>query len=162
MPSAATQQQLEAAVEHLATVILDMEVDARPGYMMRAQRGAVARGKALFGSSALGRNGQTCESCHPDGRTTGGEAELPVQGRFPTKLRLPIPSLVGAAASFPRYKIPSDAVITLEMMNNNCIRMFLMGEGLALDSQEASDLVTYVSMFSQGRELSVGRMEVTQ
>ena len=82
VPSAATQQQLEAAVERLATVMLDMEGDDRPGYMMRAQRAAVARGKALFGNSALGRNGQTCESCHPNGRTIGGEAELPVQADF--------------------------------------------------------------------------------
>lgn len=162
MPSPETQKQLEMAMENMAKVMLDMEMGDRPGYMMQQQEQAVARGEAIYANSDLGRNGQTCESCHPGGGTTGGEAEVGMQGRFPMNPRLPIPTLVGAAASFPKYKVPNDAVITLETMNNNCIKMFLMGEGLDLNGQAARDLATYVSMFSQGEEVAIGQMQMMQ
>ena len=155
-----TQRELGMAMENMAKVMLDMPMDDRPAYMMRQQEESTGRGSALFEDASLGSNGRTCDSCHPGGGTTGGEAEIPMQGRFPMNPRLPIPTLAGAAASFPKYKVPNDAVITLEGMNNNCIKMFMMGNGLDLGSQQARDLVTFVSTLSNGEEVSVGRMEM--
>jgi len=162
MPSPETQQQLEMAMENMAKVMLDTKMEDRPGYMMKAQEEASARGQALFNNADLGRNGQTCNSCHPGGGSTAGEAEVMMKGRFPMNPKLPIPSLVGAAATFPKYKVPNDAVVTLATMNNNCVKMFLMGEGLPLDGQESRDLAAYVSSFSNGEEVAVGQMQMMQ
>ena len=71
---------------------------------------------------------------------------------------MPIPSLVGAASSFPKYKIPNNAVITLQQMNNNCIRMFMSGEGLDLNTPAAWSLETYVASLSNGEIVQVGGM----
>lgn len=154
------QKELQMAMENMAKVMLDMPMEDRPMYMMQQQEQSLARGKALFADTSLGRNNQTCDSCHPGGGTTGGEAEIAMRGRFPMNPKLPIPTLAGAAASFPKYKVPNDAVITLETMHNNCIKMFMMGDGLDLNSQPARDLATFVSTLSNGEEVAVGRMEM--
>lgn len=158
--SSQAQKELQMAMENMAKVMLDMKMADRPMYMMKQQEQALVRGKALYNDAKVGRNGQTCNSCHPGGGTTGGEAEIGMKGRFPMNPKLPIPTLVGAAASFPKYKVPNDAVVTLETMNNNCIKMFLMGDGLDLNTQQARDLATYVSSLSNGEEVAVGRMEM--
>ncbi len=158
--SSQVQQELQMAMENMAKVMLDMPMEERPKYMMEKQQQAVERGQTLFADASLGRNGRTCDSCHPGGGTTGGEAEIPMQGRFPMNPQLPIPTLVGAAAGFPKYKVPNDAVITLEGMNNNCIKMFMMGDGLDLSSQPARDLATFVGTLSNGEEVAIGRMEM--
>jgi len=152
-------KQLQMAMENMAKVMLDMPMAERPKYMMQKQSAAMANGKGLF-NKTLGRNAQTCNSCHPGGGSTGGEAEIPMKGRFPMNPKLPIPTLVGAGASFPKYKVPNDAVITLAQMNNNCIKMFQMGDGLDLNSPDARDLATYVSSLSDGEEVAVGKMEM--
>jgi len=105
---------------------------------------SLERGKALYNKPDLGNgtSGLSCNSCHPNGDTTGGEV-----------MGMKIPSLKGAAATFPKYKDAAGAVITLGMMDNMCIEMFLKGEGLALDSQDAVDLAAYVTSFSQGYKL---------
>lgn len=90
------------AMDNMAKVMLDMKMEDRPKYMMQQQELSLGRGKALFSDARLGRNGQTCNSCHPGGGTTGGEAEIPMKGRFPMNPKLPIPTLVGAGASFPK------------------------------------------------------------
>ncbi len=69
---------------------------------------------------------------------------------------LPIPTLVGAAAHFPKYKVPNDEVITLQQMNNNCIRMFMAGKRLPLNSPETYYLAQYVTSLSNGDEVTVG------
>ena len=148
------------AMENMAKVMLDMPMEARPKYMMQQQQETIGRGKALFADASLGSNGRNCASCHPGGGTTGGEAEIPMKGRFPMNPQLPIPTLAGAAATFPKYKVPNDAVITLAGMNNNCIKMFMMGNGLDLGSQPARDLATFVSTLSNGDEVAIGRMEM--
>ena len=155
-----TQQQMMMAMENMAKVMLDMPMADRPKYMMEQQDQSIARGKALFADSSLGRNGRTCDSCHPSGGTTGGEAEVPMKGRFSMNPQLPIPTLVGAAASFPKYKVPNDAVITLAAMDNNCMKMFMMGDGVDLMSPQSLDLAAYVSTLSNGEEVAVGRMEM--
>lgn len=154
------QKELMMAMENMAKVMLDMKMEDRPKYMMEQQAAANARGQALFRDGSLGRNGTSCNTCHPGGRTTGGQTELAMKGRFPMNPRLPIPTLVGAAATFPKYKVPNDAVITLETMNNNCIKMFMMGDGLDEHSPQARDLATYVSTLSNGQPVAVGKMEM--
>jgi len=76
--------------------------------------------------------------------------------------RLPIPSLVGAASTFPKYKIPNDAVITLQQMHNNCIRMSMGGKRLPLNSPESFYLAAYVASLSNGEEVQVGGSMATK
>ncbi|RMD96772.1 MAG: hypothetical protein D6814_10780 [Calditrichaeota bacterium] len=122
---------------------------------MAKQQAAIRAGKELFNDPNLGSNGLSCNSCHPGGGTTGGEAEIAKKmGHGPYKL--PIPSLIGAAARFPKYKVPNDAVITLAQMDNNCIRMFMKGKRLPLNSPESFYLAAYVSSLSDGEEVQVG------
>ena len=158
MPEA-LMKQMDMAMENMAKVMLDMPMEERPKYMMKKQQASLENGKKLF-NSTLGRNQQTCNSCHPGGGTTGGEAEIPMKGRFPMNPKLPIPTLVGAAANFPKYKVPNDAVITLAQMGNNCIRMFQMGDGLDLNSTESRDLNAFVASLSDGEEVAVGKMQM--
>jgi cytochrome c553 len=102
-------------------------------------------GKKLFSDTSLGKTGTSCNSCHPNGGTTGGQM-----------MGTSIPSLKGAAATFPKYKIPAKRVITLSMMNNMCIEMIMEGKPLELNSNEAVALATYVTSFSKGEEIKVG------
>lgn len=126
--------------------------------VMKKQRETMKRGEKLFSDPKLGNGtkGQSCSSCHPGGGTIGGEAQIPKRmGHGP--FNLPIPSLAGAAATFPKYKVPNDEVISLQQMNNNCIRMFMGGKRLEMDSPESYALATYVSSLSNGEEIEVGR-----
>lgn len=43
------------------------------------------------------------------------------------------------------------------MMNNNCIRMFMKGKRLPLDSPESYYLAKYVTSLSNGDEVAVGK-----
>lgn len=133
--------------------IMAMQPDEMRQHVMAKQQVAWQRGRQLFNDAATGEGskGLACNSCHPGGGTTGGEAEVPMR-----QYKLPIPSLIGAAATFPKYKIPNDEVITLQQMNNNCIRMFMGGKGLALNSQDAYALETYVASLSNGETVTVG------
>ncbi len=135
--------------------VMGMDMNARQQHMMAAEQQAMELGSNLFNDASLGNNGQTCNSCHPGGGTIGGEAEIAKKmGHGP--YRLPIPSLLGAAARFPKYKVPNDEVITLPMMNNNCIRMFMKGKRLPLNSPESYYLAKYVTSFSNGDVVEVG------
>ncbi|RMD96771.1 MAG: hypothetical protein D6814_10775 [Calditrichaeota bacterium] len=131
--------------------VMAMKPSEMRHYVSQKNQAAMTRGKALFNSTALGSNGLSCNSCHPGGGTTGGEAQVPMR-----KYKMPIPSLIGAAATFPKYKIPNDEVITLQQMDNNCIRMFMGGKGLELNSADAFALESYVASLSNGEEVTVG------
>lgn len=106
---------------------------------------AIEKGKALFNDKKLGKTGTSCNSCHPGGNSSGG-----------TVMGMEIPSLKGAAASFPKYKKPANGVITLSQMNNICIKMIMEGEPLKLDSDEAIALTAYVTSLSNGVKIKVG------
>jgi Cytochrome c len=67
-----------------------------------------------------------------------------------------IPTLKGAAATFPKYKKPAKRVITLSQMNNMCIEMIMEGKPLKLGSDEAVALVAYVTSLSNGVKVQVG------
>jgi len=131
--------------------VMAMKPEQMKQHVMAKQTAAWQRGKQLFNDTSLGSKGLSCNSCHPGGGTTGGEAQVPMR-----KYKMPIPNLVGAAATFPKYKIPNDEVITLQQMDNNCIRMFMGGKGLKLDSADAFALETYVASLSNGESVTVG------
>jgi cytochrome c553 len=106
---------------------------------------AMEKGKALFNDTKLGKTGTSCNSCHPGGGSSGGQV-----------MGMEIPSLKGAAATFPKYKKPAKRVITLEQMNNMCIEMIMEGKPLKLGSDEAVALAAYVTSLSNGVEIKVG------
>lgn len=151
------QGSMEEAVSNIKKM-MSMPPEQMKKAMMQGQQEAIARGKELFNdpNTGHGTKGLSCNSCHPGGGTTGGETEIPKRmGHGPYKL--PIPSLVVAAAHFPKYKIPNDEVISLQQMNNNCIRMFMDGKRLELDSPESYYLAAYVTSLSNGEVIEVGK-----
>ncbi len=145
---------MDEALGNMKRVMM-MDMNGRKQYMMKKEAEALALGKKLFFDTSLSENGRNCNSCHPNGTTTGGEVEIPEKmGHGPYKL--PIPTLIGASARFPKYKVPNNEVITLEQMNNNCIRMFMGGKRLPLDSPESYYLAKYVTSLSNGDNVKVG------
>ncbi|RMF63496.1 MAG: hypothetical protein D6743_10620 [Calditrichaeota bacterium] len=131
-----------------------------PKHMMQTQQAAIKYGEQLFNDKkALSTNGQACASCHPGGGTTGGEAETPMPSEVTGKpYKLPIPSLIGAAATFPKYKVPNDAVIDVTDMANNCIMMFMAAQPLDKKSKEARALTAYLMSLSNDDKVQVGKM----
>ncbi len=151
------QGSMDDAVGNIKSM-MSMKPDQMKKAVMAKQQEAMKVGEQLFHDPELGNGdkGQACASCHPGGGTTGGEAEIPKRmGHGP--YILPIPTLIGAAAHFPKYKVPIDEVITLQQMNNNCIRMFMGGKRLEMDSPESYYLAVYVSSLSNGEEVDVAR-----
>jgi cytochrome c len=124
--------------------------DKQKAYVAQKQKESMGRGEVAFKDTKLGTNGFSCATCHPGGKTTGGSVPMGM-------MQMPIPSLQGVAAIFPKFKVGNDAVITLADMNNNCIVMFLNGEPLKTDSQKARDLAFFVTGFSQGVPYSPGK-----
>ncbi len=130
-----------------------------PKAMMTSQASTAEHGKALFNDTALGTNGQSCNSCHPGGGTTGGTVKTPMASEVTGKpYELPVPSLVGAAASFPKFKVPNDRVITVQEMSNNCIMMFMAAQPLDVSSSESVALGSYLTHLSEGEAVEPGKM----
>ncbi len=131
-----------------------------PEHIKQVQEQAIKWGEQLFNDpKALSTNGQACASCHPGGGTTGGEAATPMKSEVTGKpYLLPIPSLIGAAATFPKFKVPNDAVIDLTDMANNCIMMFMAAQPLPKNSPEARALTAYVASLSNNDKVQVGAM----
>lgn len=131
-----------------------------PMHLKKTQDDAISWGEELFNDKkALSTNGQACASCHPGGGTTGGEAETPMPSEATGKpYKLPIPTLVGAAATFPKYKVPNDQVIDLTDMQNNCMMMFMAAQPPAKNSKESRALTAYVSSLSNDDKVSVGKV----
>lgn len=67
------------------------------------------KGKAPFNDPNLGTTGASCNSCHPNGGTTGGEFS-----------GMKISHLHGVAATFPKYIKTANRIVTLAEMNNLC------------------------------------------
>ena len=85
--------------------VMGMDMQARKSDMTVQEKEAIDLGNQLFHDATLSTNSKSCNSCHPNGETTGGEVEIPKKmGHGPYKL--PIPTLIGAAARFPKYKVP--------------------------------------------------------
>lgn len=137
-----TQAMVNQAMQNMQR-IMGMPESERTNYVMTAQQSSVEHGEDLFRNAQLGTNGQSCASCHPGGGTTGAQIEM-MPG-----MRMPIPDLHGVSRTFPKFKVPNDAVITLAEMNNNCLVMFQQGSPLALNSQDSRDLATYVDSLAR-------------
>jgi thiosulfate dehydrogenase len=100
---------------------------------------ATQQGAGLFTHESFGGSG-TCEACHLD----GGHA----QGKLPDGTA--IPSLVGAAAHYPRYDNRSHAIVTLPQQIHNCIEGALQGKAPGFGSPHMVFLETYVTSLSRG------------
>ena len=136
----------------------DMEVMMK--HVMMKQQETMKYGEELFNDPTLAdaTRGLSCNSCHPSGATTGGEAEIPAMMGYPG-WNIPIPSLMNAAATFPKFKVPNAAVISLAQMNNNCVRMFVGGQyRLPLNGEKSHALNMYVHSLSEGNEVAPGKM----
>ncbi len=106
---------------------------------------AVNQGQKLFKSETFGGNGKTCNTCHPDGGKSGSA--------FPDGKK--IPSLVNAAAIFPRYHPRKDKVFTLSDQIRHCIGE-IKGTPPDYGSVNLNALVTYVSTLSEGQPIDMG------
>ena len=136
------------------------DMEAMMKHVMMKQQETLAFGAELFNDPTLAgaTRGLSCNSCHPSGATTGGEAEIPAMMGYPG-WNIPIPSLIGAAARFPKFKVPNASVISLAQMNNNCIRMFVGGQyRLPLNGEKSHALNMYVHSLSEGTEVAPGKM----
>jgi cytochrome c len=61
-----------------------------------------------------------------------------------------IPSLIGAAANYPKFKAKKHAVYTLERQIVHCVRSGIMGKPPGYNSPEMVDLVVYLTALSKG------------
>ncbi len=116
---------------------------------------AIERGENLFNDKTLGDNTtrKSCASCHKDGGTVGGAADMEWKGK---KMKVNIPTLKGAAAHFPAVRGPMKALVDLAGMNNMCIMTFLKGNPINKNSRQSVDLVAYVTSLSKGKKLEPG------
>ncbi len=107
---------------------------------------AVQQGAQIFASDSFGGKqmfrGQpaTCASCHSNNGKT--------EGVMPDGTRLP--SLVGAAAAFPKFSPEKHEVITLEQQVMDCITGGLQGEPPTYNDPRVVDLITYLTSLSKG------------
>lgn len=113
---------------------------------------AAAQGAQIFANDTFGTKQtwvppnafnshlMTCAACHTDGGKT--------EGTTPAGAHLP--SLIGAAAKYPKYKAKKHAVYTLERQIVHCVRAGIMGKPPAYDSPEMVDLVAYLTLLSKG------------
>ena len=147
---------MQMALANMSKVMVDMDEGERMQYMRAKQREGVAHGMELFNDRNLGSNSRSCNNCHPGGTTTNGSTQIPMPLSNGMQPSLPIPTLVGAGATFPKYKVPNDSVITLAVMNNNCLQMFMMGEPLDLAGEPSRNLAAYVASLSNGEEVQIG------
>jgi thiosulfate dehydrogenase len=100
---------------------------------------AVKHGAEIYGHEQFG-GATTCEGCHINGGRTA--SKLP-NGAV-------VPSLAGAAASFPKFKPRLHNVITLSQQLVRCIAGGIQGTPPAFGSPELVDLETYVTSLSKG------------
>jgi len=116
----------------------------------------IKRGELLFTDETLGDNTsrKSCATCHEDGGTVGGAAKMTWKGMT---MKVNIPTLKGAAAHFPKPMGPMKALVDLAGMNNMCIMTFLKGDPIDKNSQQAIDLVAYITNFSKGKKLNPGQ-----
>lgn len=106
---------------------------------------AVARGAQLFATATFGGNGRTCESCHQNG------------GKTPGKLGdRELPSLLNAAAIFPRFSRGARQVVTLEGQLQSCIKGGLAGTPPELGSADLVAISAYLGSIAKGQQVEIG------
>jgi thiosulfate dehydrogenase len=106
---------------------------------------AVARGAHLFATATFGGNGRTCESCHQD----GGKAPGQIGDRK-------LPSLLNAAAIYPRFSRGAGRVVTLEGQVQSCIKGGLAGTPPELGSPDLVAIAAYLGSIAKGQQVEIG------
>lgn len=125
---------------------------ADPAAANKALAEAVSHGEEMFGHDTFGghkkMNGAsvTCQTCH----LGGGQ----VAGRMPDGKQ--IPSLVNAAAIFPRYNPKLHRVVTLDMQIQKCVKGGLHGQPPAYGSKAMVDMVAYLHSIAKGQPMDSG------
>jgi len=151
------------AAEKMSPLLPETQVEAMKKMMMEMApdtlEASIARGEKLFYDTTLGNNlsGTSCATCHPKGGTIGGAADMEWKGQ---PMKVSIPTLMGAAAGFPKPIGPMKVVSTVGGQNNMCIMTFLKGAPLDLNSQEAVDLEAYVYSLSKGKHIKPGAEKI--
>jgi len=147
----------------------DDEVTALRKSMMNmppdTMEASLERGKKLYHDPTLGNGnaGQSCASCHEGGGSIGGAATTEVikPGGFVFRPKLSIPTLKGAAVSFPKPRGPRRGfMVNLAGMNSMCIAAFNKGQWLDANSQPAVDLQNYIAAFSKGKKWRPGAKKI--
>ncbi|HSG05038.1 MAG TPA: cytochrome c peroxidase, partial [Nitrospiria bacterium] len=130
-------------VEKMKEMMMNMQPDTLEA--------GIKRGEKLFKDTTLGKNTtrKSCATCHKNGGSIGGATEMTWKGKT---MKVNIPTLKGAAANFPKPMGPMKALVDLAGMNNMCIMTFLEGQPLDKNSQEATDLVAYITSLSDGKK----------
>jgi len=126
---------------------------------------SLERGKKLYHDPTLGNGnaGQSCASCHEGGGSIGGAATTEVikPGGFVFRPKLAIPTLKGAAVSFPKPRGPRRGfMVNLAGMNSMCIAAFNKGQWLDANTQPAVDLQNYIAAFSKGKKWRPGAKKI--
>ena len=106
---------------------------------------AVATGAHLFATATFGGNGRTCEGCHND----GGKALGQLGDRK-------LPSLLNAAAIYPRFSVGAGKVITLEGQVQSCIKGGLAGTPPELGSPDLIAITAYLGSIAKGQPVEIG------
>lgn len=137
----------ETKVEAMKKMMMEMQPDTLDA--------SLKRGEKLFNDNTLGKNstGTSCATCHPKGGSLGSAADMEWKGQA---MRVAIPTLIGAAASFPKPIGPMKVTSTVGGQNNMCIMTFLKGTPLDLNTQEAVDIEAYVYSLSKGKKINMG------
>ncbi len=86
---------------------------------------SVKKGKSLFNETKLGTAGNSCNTCHPDGK-----------------------GLEGAGAK-KDWKTPAGASKTLADAVNTCITMALKGKALDVKSDKMKSIVMYIKSLGE-------------
>ncbi len=107
---------------------------------------AVTKGASLFAHETFGGNGKTCETCH----VGGGKAP----GMLPNGHALP--SLVNAAAIFPRFSRGAGKVVTLDGQIRQCIHGGLGATPPESGSPEIVALAAYLGSIAHGQTIDIG------
>jgi thiosulfate dehydrogenase len=95
---------------------------------------SVALGKALFSDTTLGTSGMSCNSCHMEGGTMGGEMK-----------GMTVSAFDNLGAKYPKYFMMGKRVMTLDQVVIFCIVNPLKGKPPAWDDQKLTDLTAYVA-----------------
>lgn len=112
-----------------------------------ADQGARIFAHDSFGSSrtwipagAMDSRPMSCAACHTDGGRTEGV----------TPAGQHLPSLIGAAARFPRFNPRTGTAQTLQQQIAHCVRGGVGGQPPAANSPAMADLVAYLTRLSKG------------
>ena len=97
------------------------------GTAFAAQKASVERGKELFNDTKLGTNGNSCATCHPDGKGLEG------------------------AGMKKSWTTPAGSTKTLEDAVNLCITVALKGKALDVKSPDMQSLVLYIESLGKKR-----------